>query len=154
MVAGAAFALFWLTAGILGVVFYADLGFRIFPAGGGDLVEFSTNAFFPWTFEPLSSALLGKVPMGYLVYLSLLFSAGALGTFSLASWCARERGREIAPGTLVFVSLAFSATLLFLFAGDSVIISLLAILPWHIASLSLSKTPGSAQQDLRWPLIR
>ena len=72
---------------------YADSGFWLFHRGGsGDIVEFSTNAFYPWKFEPIFTAVLSHLSWGYEIYLGLLFSFGALGIFELQRWYRRERG--------------------------------------------------------------
>ena len=133
---GAAVCLFVLGVLWKGYGLLSDSGFFVFSSGFGGVVEFSTNSFYSWIFEPITWSILTHCSDGYFFYLGGLFVASSLGFFRLLRWVAVERGREERPAATFILSVGYSSTLLLLFGGDLLMLSALAILPWHIRGVS------------------
>ncbi len=127
---------------LLGDARYADSGFWDFgrAQGGGQLVEFVTNAVFPWIFEPVFARMFFSIPWGYELYIGLLLGLAAVGFSQLLRWYGFLSGETEAQGRRpgrneVFGALAVLSALL-LFGLDTPLACLLALFPWYLKDLS------------------
>lgn len=107
---------------------YSDSGFWLFLRGEtGDIVEFQTNAFFPWAFEPLLQTVFSRLPHGYDLFMGSLLLLSCLGSLELIEWLRKE---ENGTGSKSWLFALLPFVLLMFWGVDTVLISCFALFPW------------------------